>query len=572
MNFSLFSKSIHYCLFLLILVIGGFLRFYNLNWDEGYLCHPDERNIALSVSNLEFPRKLDPGFYAYNGFLIYLNKGVGSLISFSEKNETFSSLFASLIGSKQPSFKEKKSSWTKDWAKINLVGRFLSATFSTASIYLIYLLGKSLIGKWGGLLSAAFFSFSPTFIQQAHFGVTESILVFFLLLIAILTKKILDKPKFSLWLALAFVCGLALGTKIQALSFLIIPFVAWLILFLKEKKLKLILFGISFLLFTFLFFFLVSPYTLLNFPKFKESMNYEKGVVSGTLKVPYNWQFSDTLPYLFFFKNLNWQIGPLLPTLGFLGIFLWLALILFGKEKKDALPFLTFGIFYFGYVGSWYTKFIRYMLPFIPVLIVGAVWLLLALIKYQKTKFLGKTLIGIGLLISVLWSLAFFSIYKNPHTRILASRWIYENVSPKSVLLVEHWDDRLPLPLEPSFSEYIFLEMKNYEPDTPQKISEMAENLERGDFLILASRRLSGSIGKNHEKWPITSKYYQKLFQGKLGYKLVYTASFYPKILNFEIKDDSAEETFQVYDHPTVYIFKNTERLSKEKIQEILFE
>jgi len=551
--------------------LGGFFRFYNLNWDEGQLYHPDERNVAAAVSRIEFPTKLDPEFYAYNGLPIYLYHGIGTILSLKGE-QPLSSFLASLINPEKLDFQKKDFSWTYDWSKINLIGRFFSALSATISIYLIYLLGKLLMGMVGGVLSATLLAFSPSLIQQAHFGVTESLLLFFLLLITFFATKFLKERKIIFLLFTAVFCGLALGTKISALSFLIIPSLSFLISFFREKKkTKWLLLGGSFLILSFLLFFLTSPYTFLNFSKFRESMEYENGVVTGKIKVPYNWQFSDTFPYLFFFKNLHWQTGIFVPTLGFLGIFFWLYFILKKKENILALPAFSFAIFYFAYVGSWYTKFVRYMIPLIPFLVLGTVWIILKLTQFQKTKLLGKILLIIVPVSSFLWSLAFFSIYTRPSTRIVASKWIYENVPKGSVLLVEHWDDRLPSPL-PGYdpSQYIYLEMENYDADTPEKISKMAKNLEMGDFLILSSRRLYGSIGKNPQEWPITSKYYQKLFQGELGYVLVQKITSYPKLFWLEINDDSSEETFQVYDHPVIHIFQNKEKFSKEKLESIL--
>lgn len=567
-------KKLNLPLFLLVLIIliGGFFRFYNLNWDEGQMYHPDERNIALAVSKIEFPNQLNPGFFAYNSFSIYLYKGVASFLSLRAKDSSLTASLMNILTGKNVPKEKRDFSWAKDWSKINLIGRFISALAATLSIYLIYLLGLMIIGKGGGLVAAGLFAFSPGLIQQAHFGVTESLLIFFLLLLAILSVKTIKQPKPLYWILMAVISGLAIGTKTIALSFLIIPLTVWSILVWKEHQVKkYLVFGFIFLLITFLVFFLVSPHTILNFSQFRKSMDYESGVVSGKLKVPYNWQFNNTLPYLFFFSNLHWQTGLFVPTLGFLGIFLWLFFILKKRERIWILPLLIFSIFYFAYVGSWYTKFIRYMLPLIPTLILGTAWFLLKLTQSPKLKLVSRALLALTLIFSFLWSLAFLSIYQNPTTRIVASQWIYENIPQGSTLLVEHWDDRLPSPLpRQNPSQYSYLEMKNYEPDTPGKISSMAENLADGDFLILSSRRLSGSIGKNPEQWPITSQYYEKLFREKLGYRLVKTVTSYPKLLNIEIKDDQAEETFQVYDHPIIHIFQNTDKFSKEKLQSIL--
>jgi hypothetical protein len=64
---------------LLLAILGGalYLRLYDLDWDRGYLFHPDERQIIIVVDGLSFPWPPDwrlllspkspwnPGFFAY---------------------------------------------------------------------------------------------------------------------------------------------------------------------------------------------------------------------------------------------------------------------------------------------------------------------------------------------------------------------------------------------------------------------------------------------------------------------------------------------------------------------------
>jgi hypothetical protein len=114
--------------------------------------------------------------------------------------------------------------------------------------------------------------------------------------------------------------------------------------------------------------------------------------------------------------------------------------------------------------------------------------------------------------------------------------------------------------------------MNNYDPETEEKVQDMSRALEAGDYLILASRRLSGTIGRAHDAYPLTSRYYEKLFNGRLGYTPIRTFSSYPAVWGFEINDDKAEETFQVFDHPVVHIFKNSKRLPATHLVKILKE
>ena len=49
---------------------------------------------------------------------------------------------------------------------------------------------------------------------------------------------------------------------------------------------------------------------------------------------------------------------------------------------------------------------------------------------------------------AVLWGWGFLAIYRQPLTRITASRWMYDNIPAGSHIGNEHWDDQLPLGID----------------------------------------------------------------------------------------------------------------------------
>lgn len=534
-----------FCCLLLTVLLGAFLRFYNLNWDEGYFFHPDERNIALAVSRIRFFSQLNPRFFAYGSFPIYLYRALGEILALFTKNQA----------------------WVYQWNNINLVGRGFSAFFSTISILLVFFLVKEIWDERKALLSAFFVAFTPSLIQTAHFAVTESMLVFWLLLLTLLSLKIIKRPSINNYLKIGLVLGLALATKVSSLSFLIIPLAAHFLARLKPLKhhLKILLSLLS----IFLIFSLFSPYAYKDHQKFLESMNYESGVVSGRLKVVYVLQFEKTIPYLFQIKNLFWQMGPA-AFLGILGLVSVLILSSKSKDKK-ALVLLSFPIAYFLYVGSWHTKFIRYMVPLLPFLAIFTAWSLSMIHKNWRTT--GKILTALTCLVTLLWSLSFFSVYLRESTRISASKWVYQNIPQGTKILQEHWDDGLPISVNGHHSsEYETEQLTIYDPDSEMKARYYAEKLAEADYLIINSRRLYGTLRHLPEKYPITSRYYDLLFSEKLGYTQIAQFTSYPSLFGFEINDDKSEETFQVYDHPKVIVFKNTGQFNQEILARKLIE
>ena len=241
----------------------------------------------------------------------------------------------------------------------------------------------------------------------------------------------------------------------------------------------------------------------------------------------------------------------------------------FRKKDKKLFLLLSFPCFYFLYVGSWYAKFIRYMSPLLPFLIIFASFFIFFLLRLSKK--LGIIVLIFSLISQVFWGLAFFSIYQKEDTRISASKWIYKNIPYHSKILTEFWDTKLPLRLEkktPGFYKRESLDL--YGPDDQKKFFYLSKTLSNGDYLIISSKRLYGTFMKLPEKYPLTSIYYKLLFEEKLGYKKIKEFASYPEILGIKIIDDSAEETFKVFDHPKVIIFKNIKKFSREKIKKIL--
>ncbi|MBI4096196.1 MAG: glycosyltransferase family 39 protein [Candidatus Levybacteria bacterium] len=545
---QVFVKN-HKLLFYLLLLtaVGGFFRFYNLDWDNGNFFHPDERNISNAVSRIKFFSQLNPDFFAYGGFLIYLYRITGDILYKITNN----------------------SNWVYDWGHINIIGRFYSALFSTITIPLVFFLAKNIFNKYTAMIAAALTAFTVSFIQISHFSITENLLTLMAVLICFLAVKLLETGKLINYILCAIAIGIAAATKTTALSFIIFPLIAHFLSITKQPYnfIKRVCFLFVFLLTSFIIFSILSPYTFIKWDKFMESMKYESGVALGTLPVPYTLQFTNTSPYLFQLQNFLWQLGPISYLL--IPSFILFVFLAIKTRNPKFILFISFPLIYFLYVGYWHTKFIRFMLPIFPFIIILISYSLFALQK--KTKTLGKLFLIISILSSIIWALAFFSIYTKEQTRINASKWIYENIPDGSKILGEHWDDGLPTTIGSSYpSKYNIEQLTIYEPDNQAKIDYYVKKLSSADYIIINSKRLYGTLINLQDKYPITSRYYKLLFNGRLGYEKIKEFKSYPSIFGFEINDDASEETFQVYDHPKVMVFKNTAYLSGKQLAEIL--
>ncbi len=545
------QKHLTFFTILFCLCVSLFLRTYNLNWDNGLLFHPDERNIANAVTKIHFFSQLNPGFFAYGGFSIYLYRATGdTLVTLTHD-----------------------PSWVSDWGKINLIGRFYSALFSAYTILPLFFIAKKLFGKKTALLSILLYTFTVTSIQNAHFATTESSITFFGVLLCWLSLLWLEKPNFLFSVLLGIVFGISIATKTSAFLFILFPAVAVLLFILTKRKqqkklLRLIPSILCFLITTALFALLLSPYSLFDYADFAASMHYESGVATGTLPVVYTLQFSGSIPYLFQIENFIWQLGPLVAIFSVVGM-VFLILEPLKRKQTIRMIFWVFPLVYFLYVGSWHTKFLRYMMPVIPFFITAGSMLLISVQK--RFILLGNTIILVTLLTTIGWAFAFFTLYTRPQTRVAASTYIYQHAKPGSVILTESWDDGLPVALGThNGGEYQEKQLDMYQADGPQKIVYLASTLSTADYIAINSRRIYGTLMRLTSLYPITANYYKLLFAGKLGYENVGTFSSYPTLFGVTINDDSSEETFQVYDHPKAFIFKNAKHFSQQQLVGIL--
>lgn len=521
-----------------LIFIGGLLRLYNIDWDQGHFLHPDER-LYVNSSNIYLPKNLQEFFspnsplnqkmFLYGPLPLYIYKIVNIYIL------------------PQTSF--------------IITSRLVSSFFSLSTIPLIFLISRQLFSKRISVLATFIFTFSAGSIQNAHFNTTESILVFLLSCVVLFSLKLLSHEKYSTIITLSLLIGLSYATKITAISYTIIPLLSIFLALLKSRRIKKYIMTTSvFIILTIAFFAVLAPYQVIDFTNFQKDQAYMQGVILGKYKPPFTIIYEQSIPYLYqIFKILPFIFGFISFPLSILGGFLLGYKLL--KNKKinyKYLLILVFPIIYFLISGIWYAKFARYYILLLPFL---SIWTAYFLSRLKNIY------ITILLLLIAINGIVFIRIYAKENTRIQASKWIYENVANQSKIIGEHWNDNLPLPLaENSNKQYTMSQLAVYDHDSQEKILKLAEDLSQSDYFIISSRRVYYSILRNENKYPLTNHFYKLLFKEKLGYKLTKTFNNYP----FYFSDDFADESFQSYDHPPVIIYKNEKKLNSDLIYNLI--
>ncbi len=600
-----------YVLPTLIVLVGAVFRFYNLNWDNGHELHPDERWIYEVVSGannnpgLSWPTSwsqftavqdptggspLNPHFFAYGSLPFYLLALLAGLVSF--------------IGQHVPGL----SSWaTVDtYGGLPPLGRGFSGCIDLFSVFLVFLLGRRVFGYWVGVTAMAFTAFTVLNIQLAHFFTVDTVLLPFILLtlLAAVTIATSNDRAPYIWGGIAF--GAALATKTTALL-LVVPLgaaailsvwdstnwpasgalIARLRVFYLRSHVRLnrnlqwilgtfVIAGLSFAVF--------EPYAVLDRTQLFADLSQQTIFLvtnNPPFVVPYTIQYAGDIPYIYQLQNiLFWSMGIPLAATAFSGVIYGFWRILRGRIRPDQVVLLLWIVPYFLFVGSFFAKFNRYMLPIMPVMAIFGAGLLVALIRVARARwrYVASGLLAAVTLLTFLYSLAYMNIYANLNTRVAASRWIYAHVPVGSNIAVEGpWDDPLPLD-EQGHSGGLLYHFTNLDlyagedamTDAQHKIANITDVLTHYQYIVMSSERLIGSIPKLPLRYPVANRYYQLLFAGKLNFRLVRVFQAHPQLGPVTVEDYSADESFHVYDHPIVRIWRRTGPISAAQVHHLL--
>ncbi len=593
-----------------ILLVAAALRFYNINWDDGKLTHPDERStVAFYAPTMHLPKDwstaLDPRKSTFNPFWDLYEQHRRSY-TYGHFPLYLLTITANLAHSLAPVAERLGASpeTVQALATANevpgfaYVGRFLMALTDTFTVYLVYLIARRLYGQAAGLLAAAFSAFTVTQIQLAHFFAVDPISTTFTLLALYGAMLMVERRTRGAAALTGLGAGLAIASKFSALPIMAAPVVAVLIIVWRSRQAGSIACiepcrndwtqALRYLLIAFLAAFLVfaitSPFVLIDWGNFLKAVIEEQGAMaSGRADFPFTRQYRGTTPYLYHVEQqLRWGMGWPLGMVAFLGLGWVLVRTLLRRARPGELILLSWIVPYFGITGLFLAKFVRYMVPVVPLfvvmgagMLVGGYWVLD--IRYsRRISNIQYLIAGIVLLATIFWSLAFVSgVYGTEHTWITASRWIYDHVPDGSVLASEHWDDDLPLSLpEPGANMgahgYRLVDLPMYEDDNEGKYQLLRSGLREADYIVLSTNRLYGAIPRLPERYPMSTRYYQLLFAEELGFEKVAEFNTYPRLGPFVFNDDASDESFTVYDHPKPIVFRKVRELSDAEWDSLL--
>jgi 4-amino-4-deoxy-L-arabinose transferase-like glycosyltransferase len=633
-----------------ILTIALVFRLYGLAWDEYKHYHPDERFISWVATTIEPPAALstafDPQKSSFNPFYWpaeQYTEGIGYPLDEPRQfayghvplymGVAFTKWVEWLAPAVAPHLPAGWN-WLHDlfntpgrieFHHLTAAARFLTALVDVGSVLVLFWLGQTLYGREVGLLAAAFLAFNVLHIQLAHYFTTDPYLAFFVLLALVCMVQAVYRHSWQWYLLAAGVCGLAIGSKFSAILIL-------LPLLLTAYHLSprfLMRWSAAGLALAYLTFALTNPFAILDnscsaltpavdlgrvqIPAinwrscYLENVGRQSVMVSGSDIFPFTRQYEGSWPYLYHIEmQLRWGMGWSLGVVAFVGWFwlvgrqlcqLWLNFRhkkwVFTPPQQAEYILLAWSLPFFLSTGNFFVKFMRYLQPMTPLLMLSGAWLV-----WQLPGRWRKPAAGLVLTLTFLHALSFSHMYNSRHPWLLASEWLYANAPAGSTILNERWDEVLPSSLDINgehypaglyqFGELRWLSL----PDSAGKLEQSVEFLAQADYVVIASNRVYGVTPRLPEKYPYSHPYHALLFNGQLGYELVFISGRAPNLAGYSFYPDSftpagltpppavqlfwaeqnqvnfgrADESFTVYDQPLTLIFANKERLTPAEL------
>lgn len=613
-----------------ILLLGAALRFHGLDWDTPpgasypLQMHPDERFLSLVADRIDWPSSpaeyfdtprspLNPyndgetNSYVYGTFPLFLVKAVATLRG------------------------DDPAGPGNSYAATVVSGRQVTAFVDVLAILLVFLLGTALGSRPLGLVASFLYAIAVLPTQLAHFWAMDPFLNLFALLTLLLSVHWVRARPRNAWLLAVGIgasVGLATACKVNGAIFAAIPVLAALLrialhdfpglrftwlgeaptaprprgAWVSDFAMLCLAGAVSLIVFR-----VAQPYAFAGphpwdfalDARWWDDIQRERDFQQGNADYPPFVQFAGSTPFLTPLRQVVlWGLGPALALPAFAGLAAALVIAARRLEAAFLLP-AALGLLVILFWGPRFVAFMRYFLPAYPVLCLFAAWAILELLGRGRAglevtlgpigaklnpgaaRAAGIVVTGIAIGGSAWWALAFQNVYRETHPRIAATQWVYDNIPPGSAITTEIWDDPVPWDFPGRERAYRFVELDLYRTDSPAKIQELIygtpgdpnrPGLVGADYIAVTSGRIRESVPRLEREYPATIRYYQLLESGDLGFERVATFRVRPSFLGISIDDSSAEESFTVYDHPEVRIYRKTAAFDPARAYALLAE
>lgn len=462
--FSLLNLALFF-----ILISGFLIRINGIGFGLPQIFHPDEPSLVNRAFKMVSSGDLNPRFFNYPTFLIYIDFFFFNIESMF-LNEPSQSLHY-------------------------LTARFFVACLGTATIYITFLISKKLYNKKVGVISSFFLAFMPLAVQDSHYATVDVPVTFFIALAFYSILYVAEYGKMKYYLISGFLIGLAASIKYNG-GLLVIPLLAAVLIENYKQsgknhmpksetenfswKEEMFLNDINKLFYAGIMslsgFLLTSPYIILDFNSFLRDLTFEM----NHMKIGHGVSFLDTSPAFVYHITNSLKKGMTVPleAISILGVTYIILKIIFSiksinqsnhgsfsedvskKELFSGIMLMSWILPYYLIIGSWEVKFVRYVIPILPLLSICAAYFIYKFSSwsceelqkrgsiFSKVRTFDAILIVSVFLLMVSpiqASITLDQTFYIHDTRETSFDWIDQNLPPNSLIIREQYTPQIEL-------------------------------------------------------------------------------------------------------------------------------
>lgn len=309
-----------------------------------------------------------------------------------------------------------------------LVGRALTATLGSATVLIVYGIGRQLADVRTGLMAAAFLALSFLHVRDSHFATTDVSMV--------------AAVMFAVWLILrsdhsltaagraGFVAGLATALKYNALllAAVVVAHECQRLL-LRERGWRDALSWLATFAALMAAGFLVgTPFALIDRPAFLAGIRF----VGEHLQTGHIHDGEVLAVHHAAWRYLSFMLPAAMGWPLFLGGVAGMA-ALGWRRPRGGVAFLVFPLVYFATASRGATVLFRYMLPVVPFLCVGAAFLLSTVVRWLPRARTGPVMAAAALACAAPSAIAVVrldTLLAKPDNRLIVRAWFDANLPP----------------------------------------------------------------------------------------------------------------------------------------------
>ncbi len=318
-----------------VLAVAFTLRYSGIPFGFPLETHPDEPYLLRSAAAMLQSGNLDPHFFNYPSLYIYLQAALQWVIV--------------AVG--------RRWHWWRQIGEVSTPtilfwGRLMTVALSTATVLVVFDIGRRLQGWLAGLAAAAVVACSPLHVVNGFYITVDTPMALFATVaIWAATRELLAAPRWSTSIVGGVAVGLAIGSKYTA----VLAAIPLLLIHWRHNRRA----GrwwqpwtLALLVLIPVVFFLTTPYALLDPGQFARALYYE-GIHYRTGHPGF--ESSGHTSFLFYARVLATSglglVGAAFAVVG------WI--LLYRRDRWQALVLASFPVAYFLFVGQYKVRFDR---------------------------------------------------------------------------------------------------------------------------------------------------------------------------------------------------------------------